>query len=100
MEVDTEDRSKNASDDITEPGVVYLSTIPAGMNVSIVSDIMRQFGAVGRVYLVPKTTKKGKFRQYEEGWVEFLKKKVAKRVAKGLNCCEVPGSKVSSGKEF
>ncbi|TPP57185.1 Pre-rRNA-processing protein esf2 [Fasciola gigantica] len=76
-----------------EPGVIYLSSIPAGMNVCIVSDIMRQFGEIGRVYLVPKTNKKGKFRQYDEGWVEFLKKKVAKKVAKKLNCCEVPGSK-------
>lgn len=90
--LDVEDAEVSAS--TGEPGVIYLSSIPTGMNVSIMSDIMRQFGDVGRIYLVPKTTKKGKFRQYEEGWVEFLKKKTAKRVAKNLNCCEVPGSKV------
>ncbi|CAH8594750.1 unnamed protein product [Schistosoma rodhaini] len=77
------------------PGIVYLSTIPNGMNVSMISDIMQQFGKIGRVYLVPKKKKVGKYRQYEEGWVEFLNKKIAKRVAKRLNCTEVLGSKVS-----
>ncbi|CAH8572627.1 unnamed protein product [Heterobilharzia americana] len=83
-------------EDIVEsdvPGIIYLSTIPTGMNVSMISDIMQQFGKIGRVYLVPKRKKVGKYRQYEEGWVEFLKKKVAKRVAKRLNCVEVLGSK-------
>ncbi|KAK4470709.1 hypothetical protein MN116_006237 [Schistosoma mekongi] len=75
------------------PGIIYLSTIPNGMNVSIVSDIMRQFGEIGRVYLVPKKKKAGKYRQYEEGWVEFLNNKTAKRVSKRLNCTEVLGAK-------
>ncbi|RTG83085.1 uncharacterized protein DC041_0008211 [Schistosoma bovis] len=34
-----------------------------------------------------------KYRQYEEGWVEFLNNKIARRVAKRLNCTEVLGSK-------
>ncbi|KAH8871952.1 Pre-rRNA-processing protein [Schistosoma japonicum] len=79
--------------DISVPGIIYLSTIPNGMNVSIVSDIMRQFGEIGRVYLIPKKKKAGKYRQYEEGWVEFLNNKIAKRVSKRLNCTEVLGAK-------
>nr|CAH8853610.1 unnamed protein product [Trichobilharzia regenti] len=74
------------------PGVIYLSTIPTGMTVSMISGIMQQFGKIGRVYLVPKK-KKGKHWEYEEGWVEFVNKKIAKRVAKQLNCVEVLGSK-------
>lgn len=75
------------------PGVVYLSTIPKGLNVALISDIMRNFGQVGRVYLVPKKNF-GKRRQYEEGWVEFLNYKKAKRAASMLNSNEVTGSKV------
>ncbi|RTG83086.1 ESF2/ABP1 family protein [Schistosoma bovis] len=83
-------------EDIVEsdvPGIIYLSTIPNGMNVSMISDIMQQFGKIGRVYLIPKKKKVGKYRQYEEGWVEFLNNKIARRVAKRLNCTEVLGSK-------
>ncbi|GAA56316.1 RNA-binding ATPase activator esf2 [Clonorchis sinensis] len=85
--------SNDEMEPATEPGIIYLSTIPTGMNVSMISDIMSQFGKLGRVYLVPKATKQKKFRQYDEGWVEFVNKKYAKRVAKNLNCAEVPGSK-------
>ncbi|KAF6771428.1 Peptide methionine sulfoxide reductase [Paragonimus kellicotti] len=84
-----EDDEANSSD----PGIIYLSSIPTGMNVCRISDIMRQFGKLGRVYLIPKTSKRGSFREYAEGWVEFHNKKIAKRVAKSLNCSEVPGSK-------
>ncbi|CAH8551350.1 unnamed protein product [Dicrocoelium dendriticum] len=85
--------SPEALESTSDPGVVYLSSIPTGMNVALVSDVMSQFGTMGRIYLVPKSTKPKKFRQYEEGWVEFIDHKCAKRAAKRLNCTEVAGSK-------
>ncbi|CAL8070222.1 unnamed protein product [Calicophoron daubneyi] len=75
------------------PGIIYLSTIPDGMNVTMVDNIMKQFGKIGRIYLVPKAVKHSKYRKYEEGWVEFISKRVAKKVARVLNCTEVPATK-------
>ncbi|VDD75565.1 unnamed protein product [Mesocestoides corti] len=76
------------------PGVVYFSSIPTGMNVAMLTEELSHFGTVKRVYLVPKKCFRDKTnRQYSEGWVEFSRRKDAKRAARTLNCVEVPGGK-------
>lgn len=63
-------------------GVVYLSYIPTGLNVKILREIMEEFGEVGKIYLEPEGASR---KRYVEGWVEFMKKRVAKEAARTLN---------------
>jgi ESF2/ABP1 family protein len=78
-------------------GVVYLSYVPQGMNVLIMRQLLSAYGDVGRVYLEPNkgTAKPGLKAQtangYLEGWVEFRRKRDAKRVASHLNGKPVGG---------
>jgi len=81
-----------------KPGIVYLSSVPTGYNVSQTTAFFSEFGKVGRIFLQPdKTDKKtGKYqRVFSEGWVEFLSKKVAKSVAASLNTIPVGGKRRS-----
>jgi len=81
-----------------KPGIIFLSSVPMGMNVTQTISFFSQFGKVGRVFLQPdKTDKKsGKYnRVFSEGWVEFLSKKVAKAVAEKLNNTPVGGKRRS-----
>ncbi|XP_061183205.1 activator of basal transcription 1-like [Saccostrea echinata] len=82
---------------LQEPGVIYLSKIPALMNVKTIKDIFSQYGEIGKVLLQPNekapNTKKG--RLFTEGWVEFLDKKIAKQVAANLNNTQIGGKKKS-----
>jgi len=81
-----------------KPGIVFLSSVPEGMNVSQTTSFFSEFGRVGRVFLQPdKTDKKtGKYnRVFSEGWVEFMSKKVAKAVAENLNNNPVGGKRRS-----
>ncbi|RWS26266.1 activator of basal transcription-like protein, partial [Leptotrombidium deliense] len=81
-------------------GIIYLSFIPPGLNVQKVRKIFSEFGEVTNIYLEPekKHTKKGnkkvvKVRSYTEGWVEFRKKKIAKKIAAMLNGRQVGGKR-------
>jgi len=81
-----------------KPGIVYLSTVPTGFNVSQTTTFFTEFGRVGRVFLQPDKNdqKKGKYnRVFSEGWVEFTSKKVAKFVAENLNSNPVGGKRKS-----
>lgn len=81
-----------------KPGVIYLSSVPDGMNVSQTTAFFSEFGRVGRVFLQPDKTdkQKGKYnRVFSEGWVEFLSKKVARTSAERLNCQPVGGKRRS-----
>ena len=102
-----------------KPGIIYLSSVPAGMNVSQTTTFFSEFGRqenwqilrifihklfnrVGRIFLQPdKNDKKtGKFnRVFSEGWVEFMSKKVAKSVADSLNSIPVGGKRRSKAYE-
>ncbi|CAN6226450.1 unnamed protein product [Urochloa humidicola] len=82
-------------------GVCYLSRIPPHMNPSHIRQMLSKYGEVLRIYLVPEgqghrkhTTVKAK--AYSEGWIEFAKKSVAKRVANLLNGEQIGGKKRSS----
>ncbi|KAL6311337.1 hypothetical protein AAG906_025623 [Vitis piasezkii] len=78
-------------------GVCYLSRIPPHMDHVKLRHILSQYGEIQRIYLAPEgkqltlqlkyIKRAGGFRGqvFSEGWVEFTKKTVAKRVAKMLN---------------
>lgn len=85
-------------------GICYLSRIPPRMDPLILRQILSQYGEIQRIYLRPEgeaarihRKKNGGFRGqgFSEGWVEFTKKGVAKRVAKILNGQEIGGKKRS-----
>jgi len=83
-----------------KPGIIYLSSIPQGFNVSRTTGFFAQYGRVGRVYLQPdlkeKAQRKDKLaRNFTEGWVEFQSKRLAKEVAANLNLSQVGGKKRS-----
>jgi len=93
--LDTDDRLPKL-----KPGIIYLSTVPNGYNVSQTTAFFSEFGRVGRVFLQPEKNdrKPGKFnkeRLFTEGWVEFKSKKVAKSVADTLNRNPVGGKRRS-----
>ncbi|KAJ8961106.1 hypothetical protein NQ318_008782 [Aromia moschata] len=90
-------------------GIIYLSTIPPYMNVSKIREVFSEFGTVGRVYLQlaeveSKSTEKKKKRnpaqKYTEGWVEFERKSVAKRVTTLLNNTHVSNRKRSKQYDY
>eukprot|EP00048_Salpingoeca_helianthica_P020326 m.6031 g.6031 ORF g.6031 m.6031 type:complete len:321 (-) comp4670_c0_seq1:258-1220(-) len=75
-------------------GILYLSRIPPYMRPEKVRHLLSQFGKVDRVYLKPEDEEKRRRRmklggkrkrKYTEGWVEFISKRIAKRVAESLN---------------
>ncbi|KAL6896544.1 hypothetical protein ACP4OV_007116 [Aristida adscensionis] len=81
-------------------GVCYLSRVPPQMNPSHLRQMLSKYGEVLRIYLVPEgqghrkhTVVKAK--AYSEGWIEFAKKSVAKRVANLLNGEQIGGKKRS-----
>lgn len=83
-----------------KPGIIYLSRVPTGYNVSQTTQFFSEFGRVGRVFLQPDKNdrKPGKFnkdRVFTEGWIEFKSKKIAKFVAESLNSNPVGGKRRS-----
>jgi len=89
-----------------KPGIVYLSCIPPGYNVSQTTMFFTQFGQVGRVFLQPANKDKSskshgglnkdkRVLRFTEGWIEFMSKRLAKEVAQRVNNTAVGGSKRS-----
>ncbi|KAK9272669.1 hypothetical protein L1049_003046 [Liquidambar formosana] len=86
-------------------GVCYLSRIPPHMDPPKLRQILSQYGEIQRIYLAPEDPaarvhrkRAGGFRGqgFSEGWVEFTKRRVAKRVADMLNGEQIGGRKRSS----
>ncbi|XP_070533241.1 activator of basal transcription 1-like [Ptychodera flava] len=86
------------------PGIIYLSKIPPFMKPKRIRMIFSQYGELGRLFLQPETKFKQKERKkrggnssksFEEGWVEFQDKKIAKQVAWTLNNTPIGGKKRS-----
>ncbi|CAL1675962.1 unnamed protein product [Lasius platythorax] len=84
-------------------GIIYLSTIPKYMNITMIREIFSAYGKVDRVYLqlaendaqsIKKKRKKA-IKHFTEGWVEFESKKVAKFVAATLNNTQISMRKKS-----
>ncbi|KAG5876469.1 hypothetical protein JTB14_010158 [Gonioctena quinquepunctata] len=90
---------------VPKRGIIYLSTIPPYMNVTLIKETFSKFGTVGRLFLQladteskdgkHKTSKKRTGRKFTEGWVEFERKSVAKKVATFLNNTQVSNRKRS-----
>ncbi|EEB09325.1 U3 snoRNP-associated protein Esf2 [Schizosaccharomyces japonicus yFS275] len=87
---------------IKRSGVVYLSRIPPYMSPQKLRHLLSAYGKIGRIYLAPESAKKhaarvknggNKRTLYEEGWVEFESKRVAKTVAAMLNTQTIGGKK-------
>ncbi|KAJ6838213.1 pre-rRNA-processing protein ESF2 [Iris pallida] len=86
-------------------GVCYLSRVPPRMDPFNLRQILSRYGEVQRIFLTPedptvqvRRKQAGGFRgkEFSEGWVEFTKKSVAKRVANMLNGEQMGGKKRSS----
>jgi ESF2/ABP1 family protein len=86
----------------SKKGVVYMSRVPPFMKPEKVRHLLSQYGDVERIYLVEedKTHRKKRLNaggnrkvNYTEGWIEFSRKKVAKRVAAALNTRKIGGKK-------
>lgn len=63
------------------------------MNPRNIRTTLSRFGEMDRIYLEPEKTRRGVVISYKEGWVEYIQKKVAKRVAQMLNGTQVGGKK-------
>ncbi|KAK4880311.1 hypothetical protein RN001_008457 [Aquatica leii] len=106
--------SENESEETHEPkkppkrGIIYLSTIPPYMNVSRIRELFDEYGTVGRIYLqlgdkeskTDKTKKRHIAKRFVEGWVEFERKSIAKKVAALLNNQQVSNRKKSKQYDY
>jgi len=86
-------------------GVCYLSRVPPHLKPLKLRQILSQHGEILRIYLAPedpairmrrKRAGGNRGKEYTEGWVEFAKKSVAKRVASMLNGEHMGGKKRSA----
>ncbi|KAL4378785.1 hypothetical protein GQ457_02G012110 [Hibiscus cannabinus] len=88
-------------------GVCYLSRVPPHMDHVKLRQLLSQYGEILRIYLAPSGRQpqvKGKRprpskvqeQEFSEGWVEFARKGIAKRVANMLNGEQIGGKKRSS----
>lgn len=79
---------------INKSGVVYLSRVPPYMNPHKLRSLLEPYGKINRLFLAPedptarsRRIKSGgnKKRFFTEGWVEFVRKKDAKKACELLN---------------
>ncbi|SCA48456.1 small subunit rRNA processing protein, putative [Plasmodium ovale] len=88
--------------DESKRGIVYLSNIPIGLNVSKIREIFSKYGPIDKIHLnkakdeemnIIVRKKKKKKGKYEDGYVEFVSKKDAIRIEKLLNNQMIGGKK-------
>mmetsp|Transcript_21211 Transcript_21211/g.38060 ORF Transcript_21211/g.38060 Transcript_21211/m.38060 type:complete len:237 (-) Transcript_21211:157-867(-) len=82
-------------DDVVQEkrGIIYLSTIPDRMSPGQLRTLLNQFGEVTNMHLVARDTGfRKKTDLWEEGWVEFRKRSVARNTAAALNCTPIGGN--------
>ncbi|KAK4035044.1 Pre-rRNA-processing protein ESF2 [Parachaetomium inaequale] len=89
---------------IKKSGVVYLSRIPPFMKPAKLRSLLEPYGKINRIFLTPEDPTEhtrrvrnggNKKRSFTEGWVEFVKKKDAKKVCDLLNAQIIGGKKSS-----
>jgi ESF2/ABP1 family protein len=89
---------------IRKSGVIYLSRIPPFMKPHKLRSLLEPYGKINRIFLAPedpaahsRRVRAGgnKKRSYTEGWVEFVKKKDAKKACDLLNAQIIGGKKGS-----
>ena len=107
MSLEDESKSVERSEKGSKSGVVFLSRIPPTMSPHELRGYLVPFGKVNRIYLAPdeKTVKTGKLAsknprdhrkaRFTEGWVEFYRRKDAKKTALALNGALIGGKKSS-----
>ncbi|KAK0627306.1 hypothetical protein B0T14DRAFT_535208 [Immersiella caudata] len=87
---------------IKKSGVVYISRIPPYMNPGKLRSLLEPYGKINRIFLAPedpaartRRIKSGgnKKRNFTEGWVEFVRKKDAKKACELLNAQTIGGKK-------
>ncbi|ORM39765.1 Pre-rRNA-processing protein esf2 [Babesia sp. Xinjiang] len=75
-------------------GVIFCSRIPPFMNISKLRSYFSRYGKVGKIYAEPETLTDYKTRvkhggnkklKFVHGWIEFMDKSIAKKVALHLN---------------
>ena len=78
----------------SKPGVIYLSRIPPFMRPSTVRTYLSLHGTIGKLFLTPEPPTHylsrrrhggNKKHSYIDGWVEFTRKKDAKRCVDAIN---------------
>ncbi|XP_078440759.1 RNA-binding (RRM/RBD/RNP motifs) family protein [Wolffia australiana] len=102
-------RKRGSSEDYSKRGICYISRIPPNMDPASLRHMLSQYGEIDRIYLSPTgpdptTATQGRRRRtggargqaFSEGWVEFVKKSVAKSVANMLNGEQMGGRRRSS----
>ncbi len=86
----------------SKPGVIYLSRIPPFMRPSTVRTYLSLHGTIGKLFLTPEPPTHymsrrrhggNKKHSYIDGWVEFTRKKDAKRCVDAINGRIVGGKK-------
>jgi ESF2/ABP1 family protein len=89
---------------IKTSGVVYLSRIPPFMKPAKLRSLLEPYGKINRIFLTPEDPAEhtrrvrsggNKKRSFTEGWVEFVKKKDAKKACDLLNAQTIGGKKSS-----
>jgi ESF2/ABP1 family protein len=89
---------------IKKSGVVYLSRIPPFMKPAKLRSLLEPYGKINRIFLTPEDPAEhtrrvrnggNKKRSFTEGWVEFVKKKDAKKACDLLNAQTIGGKKSS-----
>eukprot|EP00435_Cladocopium_sp_Y103_P058528 s387_g20.t1 len=87
---------------VDRKGVIHLVSVPLVMGFQKLRHLMEQFGEVGRVYLAPEEKIRHQNRKraggnrklrFTEGWVEFLDRRIARRVAETLHGTTIGGKK-------
>lgn len=95
-------RSDKLEEKERKSGVLYFSSIPPLFTVTRMREEMAKFGKVGRIFLHPEKRRgkdEKKRKRFTEGWVEFLDKSRAKRIALSINNTPVGGRKRSAACE-
>ncbi|KAJ3273268.1 Activator of basal transcription 1 [Terramyces sp. JEL0728] len=87
---------------IEKTGVCYMSRVPPFMKHTKLRSMLSKYGEIGRIYLNPedakiaarrKKYKHNKRQNFVEGWIEFMDKKIARKVAALLNNTNMGGKK-------
>ncbi|KAI1132396.1 hypothetical protein F5Y10DRAFT_231088 [Nemania abortiva] len=79
---------------VKRSGVIYISRVPPFMKPGTVRSIFERFGKINRVYLTPEDSQvrarrlqqgQNRKKNFNEGWLEFIKKSDAKAAVESLN---------------
>ena len=80
----TEEPSSSAPD---KPGIIYFARVPPYVSPQQMRAVLERYGALGRVYLTPESDEVRRARRrrggsarrnFTDGWVEFLDRRVAR----------------------